>query len=93
MKEREEENAQEALRRLAQQQEDEAVAEQTRGMIEARLEQLRERQQQARVEQEAAPAPEPPQEQKPKVVHVKAAQAKPAKAVRTRQKVAQHDRG
>jgi aminoglycoside phosphotransferase len=69
-KERQKENAQEELRRLAHQQEEEQLAAETNKMIEARLARLRQRQRQP----EAEPV-DLPREQRPRVVRVKAAKA------------------
>ena len=76
-KQREEVNAQDELRQLVRDQEQEQVAEQTREMIEARLALLRDR-------QANEPEPERLKEQTPKVVHVPATPAKPQ--VRVHQK-------
>lgn len=78
------ESARDQLRRLAQQQREEEEAEGTRAAIEARLAERKNRQLDAQVSKQ--PEPEKPREQKPKVVHVKAADARP---VVTHQKVSQ----
>lgn len=70
-----EESAQDKLRQLAEQQAQEEDAEQIRAMIEARrvalLERMNEKERQLCEELERPP------EQKPKVVHIRAARAKP----------------